>query len=55
MVPPAIGWLGHTAWEDVVGLTRLEVIGLLTMAIQRLDHTPEVGTGTLFPGLRSNH
>jgi len=48
--PPIVG-LGLTGWEDVGGLTRLEVVGLLTLAIQRLAHTPEVGAGTLFPGL----
>ncbi|MFP2905112.1 hypothetical protein ACLESD_08660 [Pyxidicoccus sp. 3LFB2] len=53
MVPPSIGGLGLTAWEDVGELTRLEVVGLLTLALQRLAHTPEVGAGPLFPGLRS--
>ncbi|NMO16160.1 hypothetical protein HPC49_10640 [Pyxidicoccus fallax] len=52
MVPPSIGGLGLTAWEDVGGLTRLEVVGLLTLAIQRRAHTPEVGAGPLFPGLQ---
>jgi len=52
MVPPSIGGLGLTAWEDVGGLTRLEVVGLLTLAIQRLAHTPEVSAGPLFPGLQ---
>lgn len=52
MVAPSIGGLGLTAWEDVGGLTRLEVVGLLTLAIRRLVHTPEVGAGPLFPGLQ---
>ena len=41
MVPPSIGGLGLTAWEDVAGLTRLEAIGLLTLAIRRLAAMPE--------------
>lgn len=52
MAPPDRGGLGLTAWEDVGGLTRLECIGLLTLAIQRLARTPEVGAGPLFPGLQ---
>ena len=52
MVPPSIGGLGLTCWEDVGGLTRMEVLGLLTLAIRRLAHTPEAGAGPLFPGLR---
>jgi hypothetical protein len=52
MVPPSIGGLGITAWEDVGGLTRLEAVGLLTLAIRRLAQIPEVGAGPLFPGLQ---
>ena len=37
MVPPSIGGLGFTSWEDVGGLTRLEVVGLLTLALQVFD------------------
>ena len=52
MAPPSIGGLGLTCWEDVGGRTRLDVVGLLTLAIQRLAHMPEVGAGPLFPGLQ---
>ncbi|WP_426751751.1 hypothetical protein [Myxococcus sp. Y35] len=51
--PRSSGGLGLSAWEDVGGLTRLETVGLLTLALERLERTPEVGPGTLFPGLTS--
>ncbi|GEL73196.1 hypothetical protein [Myxococcus virescens] len=49
--PRSAGGLGLNASEDVGGLTRLEELGLLTMALERLERTPEVGAGPLFPGL----
>ncbi|NTX07021.1 hypothetical protein [Myxococcus sp. CA040A] len=51
MSPPPQG-LGLTAWDDVGGLSRLQALGLLTVAIQRLATMPEFGSGPLFPGLR---
>lgn len=50
MAPLAAGGLGLKGWEDVGGLTRLEALGLLTLAIRRLSRTPEVGAGPLFQG-----
>lgn len=52
--PRSAGGLGLRGWEDVGGLTRLEAVGLLTMALERLERTPEVGAGPLFPGLTSS-
>ncbi|WAM23785.1 hypothetical protein [Myxococcus sp. NMCA1] len=52
--PRSAGGLGLKGWEDVGGLTRLEAVGLLTMALERLERTPEVGAGPLFPGLTSS-
>ena len=43
MAAPAAGGLGLKGWEAVGGLTRQEVVGLLTLAIQRLAHTPDAG------------
>ncbi|UAW08082.1 hypothetical protein Mx4_p83 [Myxococcus phage Mx4] len=51
--PRSAGGLGLRGWEDVGGLTRLEAVGLLTLAMERLERTPEVGAGPLFPGLTS--
>ncbi|GHG79803.1 hypothetical protein [Comamonas sp. JC664] len=51
--PRSAGGLGLRGWEDVGGLTRLETVGLLTVAMERLERTPEVGVGPLFPGLAS--
>ncbi|QDE83346.1 hypothetical protein [Myxococcus xanthus] len=51
--PRSAGGLGLKSWEDVGGLTRLETVGLLTLAMERLERTPEVGAGPLFPGLTS--
>lgn len=49
--PRSAGGLGLRGWEDVGGLMRLETVGLLTVALERLERTPEVGAGPLFPGL----
>jgi hypothetical protein len=48
MAPP----LSLTVWRDEGGLTRLEVLGLLTLALRRLAATPEFGAGPLLPGLQ---
>ncbi|MFP2961858.1 hypothetical protein ACLEPN_29695 [Myxococcus sp. 1LA] len=50
--PRSSGGLGLRGWEDVGGLTRLETVGLPTVALERLERTPEVGAGPLFPGLQ---
>ncbi|GEL75513.1 hypothetical protein [Myxococcus virescens] len=52
--PRSAGGLGLKGWEDVGGLTRLETVGLLTLAMERLERTPEVGAGPLFPGLQAS-
>jgi len=52
MASPRVGGLGLTAWEDPGGLTRLEALGLLSLALHRLAQTPEFGAGPLLPGLR---
>jgi|GEM_PF-6389174 len=51
MAPPPHG-LGLAAWDDVGGLTRLQALGLVVVAIQHLATMPEFGAGPLFPGLR---
>ncbi|AKF86244.1 hypothetical protein MFUL124B02_23940 [Myxococcus fulvus 124B02] len=48
MAPP----LSLTVWRDEGGLTRLEMLGLLTLALRRLAATPEFGAGPLLPGLQ---
>ncbi|MCP3101482.1 hypothetical protein LZ198_21640 [Myxococcus sp. K15C18031901] len=52
MASPRVGGLGLTAWEDPGGLSRLESLGLLSLALHRLAMTPEFGAGPLLPGLR---
>ncbi|WP_163869619.1 hypothetical protein [Myxococcus eversor] len=54
MAVPRAGGLGLTAWSDVGGLSRLEVLGLLTLALRTVAATPEVSAGPLFPSLHES-
>ncbi|WP_426730265.1 hypothetical protein [Myxococcus faecalis] len=52
MAPPGKGGLGLGTWSDVGGLTRLQALGLVTLALERLSRMPEFGAGPLFPGVQ---